>query len=99
VGRVALGRFTDVLGIIEHALATGEISSEDSRFYDFATMPMSTKPLQDSIPFGYPGSPLTAGGGATHALKIASGRNALTMYWPASTISEIFRSTARLHSR
>ena len=28
-----------------------------------------------------------------------SGRTALTMYWPASTISEIFRSTARLASR
>ena len=33
-----------------------------------------------------------------HAVKIASGSSALTMYCPASTISEIFRSTARLHS-
>ena len=32
------------------------------------------------------------------AAKIASGSTALTTYWPASTISEIFRSTARLES-
>jgi alkanesulfonate monooxygenase SsuD/methylene tetrahydromethanopterin reductase-like flavin-dependent oxidoreductase (luciferase family) len=63
-------RFTDVLGIIEHALATGEISSENSRFYDFPTMPMSTKPLQDRIPFWYPGSPLTAG------------RHGMSLMWP-----------------
>lgn len=63
-------RFTDVLGIIEQALATGEISSENSRFYDFPTMPMSTKPLQDRIPFWYPGSPVTAG------------RHGMSLMWP-----------------
>jgi alkanesulfonate monooxygenase SsuD/methylene tetrahydromethanopterin reductase-like flavin-dependent oxidoreductase (luciferase family) len=50
-------RFTDVLGIIEHALSAGEISSEGSRFFDFPRMPLSTKPLQERIPFWYPGSP------------------------------------------
>jgi Protein of unknown function (DUF1275) len=35
---------------------------------------------------------------APYVAKIASGSIALTMYCPASTISEIFRSTARLHS-
>jgi alkanesulfonate monooxygenase SsuD/methylene tetrahydromethanopterin reductase-like flavin-dependent oxidoreductase (luciferase family) len=54
-------RFTDVLGIIRHALASGDISSENSRFFDFPTMPMSTKPFQERIPFWYPGSPVTAG--------------------------------------
>ena len=41
----------------------------------------------------------SVGPGGRHAAKIASGSSALTMYWPASTISEILRSTARLHSR
>jgi len=68
-------RFTDILGIIEHALATGQISSETSRFYDFPTMPMSTKPLQNRIPFWYPGSPLTAG------------RHGMSLMWPGK-ISE-----------
>jgi alkanesulfonate monooxygenase SsuD/methylene tetrahydromethanopterin reductase-like flavin-dependent oxidoreductase (luciferase family) len=54
-------RFEDVLGIISRALKTGEISAEDSRYYDFRTMPMSTKPVQEHIPFWYPGSPATAG--------------------------------------
>jgi alkanesulfonate monooxygenase SsuD/methylene tetrahydromethanopterin reductase-like flavin-dependent oxidoreductase (luciferase family) len=54
-------RFTDVLGIVQDALGTGEISSENSEFFDFPTMPMSIKPLQDRIPFWYPGSPQTAG--------------------------------------
>jgi alkanesulfonate monooxygenase SsuD/methylene tetrahydromethanopterin reductase-like flavin-dependent oxidoreductase (luciferase family) len=63
-------RFTDVLGIIEHALAAHEISSQDSRFFDFPTMPLSTKPLQDRIPFWYPGNPLTAG------------RHGMSLMWP-----------------
>ena len=54
-------RFEDVLGIICRALKTGEISSEDSQYYNFRTMPMSTRPAQDHIPFWYPGSPGTAG--------------------------------------
>jgi alkanesulfonate monooxygenase SsuD/methylene tetrahydromethanopterin reductase-like flavin-dependent oxidoreductase (luciferase family) len=68
-------RFTDVLGIIENALASGELSSESSRFFDFPTMPMSTKPLQARIPFWYPGSPLTAG------------RHGMSLMWPGK-ISE-----------
>ncbi len=54
-------RFEDVLGIICRAFRTGEISSEDSKFYDFRTMPMATRPVQETIPFWYPGSPVTAG--------------------------------------
>jgi alkanesulfonate monooxygenase SsuD/methylene tetrahydromethanopterin reductase-like flavin-dependent oxidoreductase (luciferase family) len=54
-------RFEDVLGIIARALRTGEISSEESRYYDFRTMPMATFPVQERIPFWYPGSPATAG--------------------------------------
>lgn len=63
-------RFTDVLGIIECALQTGEISSESSRFFDFPTMPMSTRPFQDRIPFWYPGSPQIAG------------RHGMSLMWP-----------------
>jgi len=63
-------RFTDVLAIIEHALRSEEISSENSRFFDFPTMPVSTKPLQDRIPFWYPGSPQTAG------------RHGMSLMWP-----------------
>ena len=44
------------------------------------------------------GEILTPGQRRSHPMKIASGSSALTMYWPASTISEIFRSTARLQS-
>ncbi len=54
-------RFEDTLGIICDALATGEISSENSTYYDFPTAPLSTKPLQNPIPFWYPGSPVAAG--------------------------------------
>ena len=54
-------RFEDVLGIIARALRTGEISSDDSKYYDFRTMPMATMPVQERIPFWYPGSPVTAG--------------------------------------
>src|SRR6202000_404488 len=50
-------RFVDVLRIIQRALATGEISSEGSAFYDFPPMPMSTRPFQDHIPFWYPAHP------------------------------------------
>jgi alkanesulfonate monooxygenase SsuD/methylene tetrahydromethanopterin reductase-like flavin-dependent oxidoreductase (luciferase family) len=68
-------RFTDVLGIIKHALSAGEISSDQSRFYDFPTMPLSTRPLQERIPFWYPGSPVTAG------------RHGMSLMWPGK-ISE-----------
>jgi alkanesulfonate monooxygenase SsuD/methylene tetrahydromethanopterin reductase-like flavin-dependent oxidoreductase (luciferase family) len=54
-------RFEDTLGIICNAFATGEISSAGSVYYDFPTAPLSTKPLQDPIPFWYPGNPVTAG--------------------------------------
>jgi alkanesulfonate monooxygenase SsuD/methylene tetrahydromethanopterin reductase-like flavin-dependent oxidoreductase (luciferase family) len=63
-------RFVDTLGIICNAFATGEISSEDSKFYDFPTIPMSTKPVQNPIPFWYPGSPVTAG------------RHGMNLMWP-----------------
>ena len=63
-------RFVDILGIICDAFATGEISSENSKYYDFPTMPMSTKPVQDPIPFWYPGSPVTAG------------RHGMNLMWP-----------------
>jgi alkanesulfonate monooxygenase SsuD/methylene tetrahydromethanopterin reductase-like flavin-dependent oxidoreductase (luciferase family) len=59
--RTATDRFEDVLGIIARALRTGEISSEESKYYDFRTMPMATRPVQEHIPFWYPGSPATAG--------------------------------------
>ena len=63
-------RFTDILGIIERALASGEVSSEGSRFYDFPPMPMSTRPYQERVPFWYPGSPYTAG------------RHGMSLMWP-----------------
>ena len=66
----ARDRFTDVLGIIERALASGEISGEGSRFFDFPAMPLAIKPLQDRIPFWYPGSPQTAG------------RHGMSLMWP-----------------
>lgn len=59
--RDARERFVDVLGIIADALRTGEVSSEQSRYHDFPTMPMSTRPFQEHIPFWYPGNPETAG--------------------------------------
>jgi len=68
-------RFTDVLGIIQRALSTGEISSQDSAFFDFPAMPMSTKPIQERIPFWYPGSPQTAG------------QHGMSLMWPGK-ISE-----------
>ena len=36
-------------------------SAEGSKFYDFRTMPMATFPVQQHIPFWYPGNPVTAG--------------------------------------
>jgi alkanesulfonate monooxygenase SsuD/methylene tetrahydromethanopterin reductase-like flavin-dependent oxidoreductase (luciferase family) len=54
-------RFEDTLAIICDALATGEISSASSKYHDFPTMPLSTPPFQTSIPFWYPGNPVTAG--------------------------------------
>lgn len=54
-------RFEDTLRIIARALKTGEITSEGSKFYDFPPMPVATKPFQESIPFWYPGNPVTAG--------------------------------------
>jgi alkanesulfonate monooxygenase SsuD/methylene tetrahydromethanopterin reductase-like flavin-dependent oxidoreductase (luciferase family) len=54
-------RFEDTLGIICNAFATGEISSANSAYHDFPTVPLSTKPFQETIPFWYPGSPVTAG--------------------------------------
>ncbi len=48
-------RFEDVLGIIHRALRSGEISAEGSKYYDFRTMPMATLPVQQHIPFWYPG--------------------------------------------
>ena len=71
-------RFEDVLGIICRAFRTGEISSEDSRYYDFRTMPMATKPVQASIPFWYPGSPVTAG------------RFGLNLMWPGPINQEAY---------
>ncbi len=63
-------RFEDILGIISRAFKTGEISAEESKYYDFRTMPMSTMPVQSHIPFWYPGSPVTAG------------RFGLNLIWP-----------------
>lgn len=63
-------RFVDTLGIMCDAFATGHVSSENSKFYDFPTIPMSTKPVQDPIPFWYPGSPVMAG------------RHGMSLMWP-----------------
>jgi alkanesulfonate monooxygenase SsuD/methylene tetrahydromethanopterin reductase-like flavin-dependent oxidoreductase (luciferase family) len=68
--REARERFTDTLGIIADALKTGTVSSENSRFYDFGPMPMYIKPLQETIPFWYPGNPVTAG------------RHGMNLMWP-----------------
>jgi len=74
----AAERFEDVLGIICRALRTGEISSEDSKFYNFRTMPMSTLPVQEHIPFWYPGNPVNAG------------RFGLNLMWPGPVPKEVF---------
>lgn len=72
-------RFEDVLGIIARALRTGEISAEGSKYYDFRTMPMSTMPVQDHIPFWYPGSPVTAG------------KFGLNLIWPGPISPEAYQ--------
>jgi alkanesulfonate monooxygenase SsuD/methylene tetrahydromethanopterin reductase-like flavin-dependent oxidoreductase (luciferase family) len=71
-------RFEDVLGIIARALRTGEISAEGSKYYDFRTMPMATMPVQEHIPFWYPGSPVTAG------------RFGLNLMWPGPISQEAY---------
>lgn len=71
-------RFEDVLGIISEAFATGEISSENSKFYDFPTIPLSTKPYQETIPFWYPGRPVTAG------------RHGMNLMWPGPIDQETY---------
>jgi alkanesulfonate monooxygenase SsuD/methylene tetrahydromethanopterin reductase-like flavin-dependent oxidoreductase (luciferase family) len=71
-------RFTDILGIICDALATGEISSENSKYYDFPTIPLSTKPIQDPVPFWYPGRPVTAG------------RHGMNLIWPGPIDQETY---------
>jgi alkanesulfonate monooxygenase SsuD/methylene tetrahydromethanopterin reductase-like flavin-dependent oxidoreductase (luciferase family) len=63
-------RFEDTLGIICRALATGEISSEESVYHHFPTVPLATTPVQDPIPFWYPGNPATAG------------RHGMSLMWP-----------------
>ncbi|HEY1365923.1 MAG TPA: LLM class flavin-dependent oxidoreductase [Gaiellaceae bacterium] len=62
--------FEDTLRIICDALATGEISSANSKFHDFPSMPLATEPLQRPIPFWYPGSPVVAG------------RHGMQLMWP-----------------
>src|SRR5580765_4025955 len=42
--------FVDVLGIIGDAFATGEISSENSKWHASPTVPRSTKPVQETMP-------------------------------------------------
>jgi alkanesulfonate monooxygenase SsuD/methylene tetrahydromethanopterin reductase-like flavin-dependent oxidoreductase (luciferase family) len=54
-------RFEDTLGIICNAFRSGEISSEGSAYHAFPTVPLATKPLQNPIPFWYPGNPAMAG--------------------------------------
>jgi alkanesulfonate monooxygenase SsuD/methylene tetrahydromethanopterin reductase-like flavin-dependent oxidoreductase (luciferase family) len=71
-------RFRDILGIICDALASGEMSSENSKFYDFPTMPLFTKPIQNPIPFWYPGRPATAG------------RHGMNLIWPGLIDQETY---------
>lgn len=71
-------RFEDVLGIVARALKTGEISAEGSKYYNFRTMPMSCMPVQDHIPFWYPGSPVTAG------------KFGLNLIWPGPVSQEVY---------
>ena len=63
-------RFEDTLRIICRALATGDISSEGSAYHDFPTAPLATTPVQNPIPFWYPGNPATAG------------RYGMSLMWP-----------------
>lgn len=71
-------RFEDILGIVGNALATGAISSESSRFFDFPTVPLATRPIQDPIPFWYPGRPATAG------------RHGMSLIWPGPIDQETY---------
>ena len=48
---------------------------------------------------GQPSHPCTGARSINAPANTSSGSCALTMYWPASTISEIRRSTHRLASR
>jgi len=73
-------RFEDTLGIICHALATGEISSERSRYHDFPTVPLATKPVQNPIPFWYPGNPAVAG------------RHGMSLMWPGPVPDEVYET-------
>jgi alkanesulfonate monooxygenase SsuD/methylene tetrahydromethanopterin reductase-like flavin-dependent oxidoreductase (luciferase family) len=73
-------RFEDTLGIICNALATGEISSEGSRYHDFPTVPLATKPLQDPIPFWYPGNPA------------AAGRYGMSLMWAGPLSQEVYET-------
>jgi alkanesulfonate monooxygenase SsuD/methylene tetrahydromethanopterin reductase-like flavin-dependent oxidoreductase (luciferase family) len=68
--RTSTDRFTDIVGIICDALRTGEISSEHSRYFNFPAMPLPMRPVQDPVPFWYPGRPATAG------------RHGMTLLWP-----------------
>ena len=71
-------RFEDTLGIICDAFATGEISSGNSTYYDFPTIPLATKPFQNPIPFWYPGSPVTAG------------RHGMSLMWPGPIAQDAY---------
>jgi alkanesulfonate monooxygenase SsuD/methylene tetrahydromethanopterin reductase-like flavin-dependent oxidoreductase (luciferase family) len=65
----------------------------------FTDLPQPVPPrLGKKLPYGRGYFPISQAASA-QPMKMASGNSALTMYWPASTISEILRSTARLHSR
>ena len=57
----ASDRFEDVLGILCRAFRSGEVSAEGSKYYEFRTAPIATPPVQEHIPFWYPGNPVTAG--------------------------------------
>src|SRR5262249_41071798 len=46
------------------------ISSEDSVYHDFPPVPLATRPVQDPIPFWYPGNP------------VAAGRYGMSLMWP-----------------
>jgi alkanesulfonate monooxygenase SsuD/methylene tetrahydromethanopterin reductase-like flavin-dependent oxidoreductase (luciferase family) len=74
----AKDRFEDVLGIVARALRSGEISAEGSKYYSFRTMPMSTMPVQQHIPFWYPGNPVTAG------------KHGLNLMWPGPIDEESY---------
>jgi alkanesulfonate monooxygenase SsuD/methylene tetrahydromethanopterin reductase-like flavin-dependent oxidoreductase (luciferase family) len=74
----ARDRFADALGIVAQALKTGKISCENSRFFEFPTMPMATRPFQENIPFWYPGSPQIAG------------RYGMSLMWPGKISPEAY---------